>query len=179
MINLGINNETVMSMNSLPHLTTINLIGGLTMIEKTISEDTIKNKICSNEAISVNHFCKFNKSGKLFFPNEIINLFPCVTARQITDFAEKGIVIPTVNTIGRGTPRLYDLYGVFDIVTASSLRGTLKPGMLRMFISRYKDGVGILTIGINSIVSISFDINRLIDKIYRKINMQMPGGFDV
>ena len=60
-------------------------------------------------------------------PSEIADKIPGISTRQITDLAEKRIIEPYKQTLGRGLSRLYTTYNVFEIMCAISVRGKIEP----------------------------------------------------
>lgn len=73
---------------------------------------------------------------RVWRPKEIQSRIPKITTRQIADLAEKGIVTPTEETSGAGTPRTYDLEAVYGIAIALSIRKIAPPEMIKSVVKR-------------------------------------------
>lgn len=61
----------------------------------------------------------------LYAAGEIVSKLRGVTARQILDLAEKGLITPARETTGAGSPRLYNFQNVFDICLCLAVRGRI------------------------------------------------------
>ena len=77
-----------------------------------------------------------NITSKLWRPKEIVSRIAGATTRQITDLAELEIIPTAHDTTGAGTARLYDGRGLYSIMIALSLRGSLKPDSLKKVVEK-------------------------------------------
>jgi len=62
---------------------------------------------------------------RLYSAGDIVKKLRGVTARQILDIAEKGLVTPVRETTGAGSPRLYDFQNIFEICLCLAVRGKI------------------------------------------------------
>jgi len=65
---------------------------------------------------------------RMWSAGEIVKRLHGVTARQILDLAEKGLVRPVRETTGAGSPRLYDFENIFEICICLMVRGRIPVG---------------------------------------------------
>ncbi|HVN96514.1 MAG TPA: hypothetical protein VMT62_08805 [Syntrophorhabdaceae bacterium] len=66
---------------------------------------------------------------KFWSAGEIVKKLHGVTTRQILDLAEKRFITPARETIGAGSPRLYDFQNIFEICICLALRGKIPAGI--------------------------------------------------
>ena len=74
--------------------------------------------------------------GPLWSPGDIVKRLHGVTARQILDLAEKGLITPSRETTGAGSPRLYDFRNVFEICVCLAIRGRIPAGTAALGLTR-------------------------------------------
>jgi hypothetical protein len=69
----------------------------------------------------------------LHTPAQVLSRIPGLSTRELIDMTEKGLIIPAEESTGQGSPRQYSDENVFQIAVAASLRKTLPPKVLKMF----------------------------------------------
>jgi len=74
-------------------------------------------------------------TDKLWRPKEIQERIEGITTRQLTDLAEREIIKAAHETTGAGTSRLYDHTGLYSIMIAMALRGSVKRSSLNKMIN--------------------------------------------
>jgi DNA-binding transcriptional MerR regulator len=77
---------------------------------------------------------------RFWSPVEVCKILD-VTSRQITDFAEQGIVTPAKDTAGQGIPRFYDFKGLLEIAVAASLRRVLSSHHVKTVMEMFRKAV--------------------------------------
>jgi DNA-binding transcriptional MerR regulator len=75
----------------------------------------------------------------IYTPSEICSKLNGITPRQITDLAEKKIIIPAKDTPGQGSMRLYDKKNIRDIMIALALRGYIVGEALKRILKKVNE----------------------------------------
>ena len=73
---------------------------------------------------------------EIYTPSEICSKLDGVTPRQITDLAEKGIIVPAKPSAGQGSMRLYGKANIREMLIALSLRGIISGKPLRSLLDK-------------------------------------------
>jgi len=106
-----------------------------------------------------NNFKASSITDRLWRPKEIVARIAGATTRQITDLAELGIITPAHDTTGGGTARLYDGRGLYTLMVALALRGTMRPISLKMIIEKILEFEKTKTVKPDFVVILPFGSN--------------------